>query len=622
MSLNGDYIVPPGVLSTNISGLEAGTTYAIKVQTTNTEGAFSAGNRVLLMKTASPPFFGPDTVTDPATPAVDTANAALNNEVSLTWGAAEGITSNPPFPGDPIYGQYEIRWDPPYGGVQPQTISAALTSATIADLYPNARYTFRIKSISWMGDSSPGLASVVAATASNVGPRDPTNFSTDPGYPPSDTAVGLEWSIAQTLGGAELSGYVITWQPPDGPGYALAGPFDVDKVVSGLSSATTYSFNIVAVDTSDNDSPGNYYVSATTTDIGGLRAPTNLRAVGTPGITSITMAWNPAIASLPDTVTCNVIMAYDVSEDYELPPQTTGGGSLSNYTFTDLSSNTLYRFSLEAFSETGSQMATNTFEQRTSIPNAPFDPSLNVTAAGYNYVSFDWTLSGDGTNGGANLSDFYIDYFNMNTGSATVRHPISGGATASNTTVFNLNTNTEYSFTIYARNLSGFSSPGGPDAKEEVQTATVGTPLAPGGLQPHPYIPATSNSISVMWNSAYKGSATNAAVTNHIVRVYPAPDGISTVDVGEDTTITIPVAPDTSYEIWVRGVNASGGIGNEAGPITIRSEYDLPGGVGDVAGLRFSGIVGEDTIPIAWASSGFNDGVYDPSGYRIEYDAV
>jgi len=620
MALSGDYTVGPGVLSTNISGLQAGTTYAIQVRTVNEDDEFSVGNRVLIMKTASPDG-ATQSPTDVATPAVDPNISTLNDEVKLIWGAAENMNA----PGGGALGSYQITWDPPYGGAQPQNVTGDLQTALITDLYPNARYTFKIKTIGWDGGLSPGFASAIAVTASNVGVRDPTNFSTDPGYPSTDTAVGLTWSGAQTLGGATLSDYYITWQPPDGTGSIRAGKFDVAKVVSGLSSETTYSFNIVAVDTSGNDSPGNYYVSATTTDIGGLRAPTNFRAVGTPGVTSIAMEWNPAIASLPDVVRSNVITAYDISEDYTLPPQDTSGGSTSNYTFTDLSSNTLYRFSLVAYSDTGSQAATNTFEQRTSRPNAPFDPSLNVTAVGYNYVSFAWDLSGDGRNGGANLSDFYIDYFNMNTGSATVRHPIAGGATASNTTVFSLNTDTEYSFTIYARNLSGFSSPGGPDAKEEVQTAAVGTPLAPTGLQAHPYIPATSNAVSVMWNSAYKGSPTNAAVTNHIVRIYPESDSGSTFDVGEDTTITIDnVAPGGTYSIWVRGVNASGGVGNEAGPITIQTPGAGEFGFypGDVGGLRFNGIVGEENIPIAWASSADEVGGADISGYFIEYDAV
>ena len=612
MALSGDYTVGADVLSTNITGLQSNTTYAIKVRTVNEDNEVSVGNRVLVTKTAQES----GAPTDPANVQVNTIYPTTNYEVRLVWDPAAVLG---------VISSYEITWDPPYGGTQPFVVADAATYATIPDLYPNARYTFKIKTVAETGGEtgySPGLASVVAATASNVGPTDPTNFSTDPGYPPSDTAVGLSWSGANTLGGATLSGYYISWQPPDGAGYVTAGQYDVGKIVSGLSPATTYSFNIAAVDTSGNDSPGNYYVSATTTDIGGLRAPTNFRSVGTPGITSIAMAWTPAIASLPDVVTCNVIMAFDISEDYELPPQTTAGGSTSNYTFTDLSSNTLYRFSIEAFSETGSALGTNTFEQTTSQPNAPFDPSLSVTAAGYNYVSFEWTLSGDGTNGGSDLSDFYIDYFATPSGT-TLRRTISGGDTASNTTVFGLTPNTEYSFTIYARNLSGISSPGGSDATEVVSTATVGSPLAPAGLQPHPYIPATSNSFSVMWNSAYKGSPANAEVTNHIVRISPGTSGgQTTFDVGEDTTITITGIPDPEvpYNVWVKAINASGAPGNECSPIRIV----LPLGntePGDVGGLRFNGIISDSNIPIAWASSADEQGGADISGYRIIYEA-
>jgi hypothetical protein len=125
-----------------------------------------------------------------------------------------------------------------------------------------------------------------------------------------------------------------------------------------------------------------------------------------------------------------------------------------------------------------------------------------------------------------------------------------------------------------------------------------------------------------MWNSAYKGSATNAAVTNHIVRTNPQlGEESSTFDVGEDTTITIYTGePDFPVDIWVRAVNASGGIGNEAGPITIRTA--ATGEPGDVGGLRFNGIVGESNIPIDWASSADELGGANISGYYIEYDAA
>jgi chitodextrinase len=609
MALSGDYTVGAGVLTTNISGLLGSTTYAIRVRTVNEDDELSAGNRVLVVKTAAVAAAGP---TDPANVRVDTTYPTLNDEVKLVWDAAD---SN----GGSAIDSYRITWDPPYGVEQPYVVADAATTALIPDLYANARFTFKIKAVDVDGVLSPGFASAVAATASNVGPRDPANFSADPGFAPSETEIGLTWNTAQTFGGATLSDYYITWQPPDGTGSTRAGQYDVTKVVSGLLASTTYSFNIVGVDTSGNDSPGNYYVSETTTDIGGLRAPTNFRSVGTPGVTTINTAWNPAIATAPDTVTCNVITAFDISEDFQLAPQTLSGGATSNYTFTDLSSNKPYRFSIEAFSETGSAVGRNTFVQTTSVANAPFDPRLSIVAVGYNYASFEWTLSGDGRNGGANLSDFYIDY--STSGAEPVRRNIAGGASASNATVFNLTPGTGYDFIIYARNLSGLSSPGGADATQGAETASVGSPLAPAGLQAHPYIPATPSSISVMWNSAYKGSPTNPEVTNHIVRINPATDDGSTFDVGEDTTITIGNVAQTSiYSIWVRAVNASGAQGNETGPLTISTPG--VGQPGDVGGLRFSGIVGEENIPIAWASSADEATGADISGYEIQFDAV
>jgi chitodextrinase len=592
-----------------ISGLIPERVYNVGISTRNTDDNFSPANAVLVVSTAAAP---PDGPTDPADLNVAGNYATTPNDVKLLWVEADANG------GAPI-DFYRITWDPPYGGVQPQVVSndgMSNQSTFIADLYANSRYTFKIDAVNEDGVASPGYAKVIAATASNVGPQDPRYFQTSYSLPSTGSTVYLEWDTADTLGGATLSDYYITWQPPDGTGSTRAGKFDTTKAVTGLSASTTYSFNIVAVDTSGNDSPGNYYVSGTTTAEGGLQRPTNFRVLSV-SVSSITLGWNPAIATAPDVLRSNVIEAFDLSGDFYVPYQTASGGSTSNYVFTNLSSNTAYRFELLAYSDSSNAASLNTPEGTTSSPGAPFDPSLNIVTESYQFITLDWTLSGDGRNGGANLSGFYIDYFETPDGEVLRRTGL--GADASTATIFNLTPNTEYSFTIYAQNLSGFTSPGSGNATKIGNTLAAGAPYAPSNVQAHPYIPATPSSISVMWNSAYKGSPTNSAVTNHIVRISPANlSGNASFDVGEDTTITISNMDEyTAYQVWVKAINANGGIGNESAPIYIATPPNI--GPQDAVGLRTNGVVTDDTIPIAWASSG--DPLDGPPilGYRVYY---
>jgi chitodextrinase len=614
MAYFGSYTVGTGVTSTNISGLIPSTAYDVFVITQNTDGNYSPANRYIAVKTAAAPPNGP---ADPAGLNVDTTFASYPDAIRLRWSDADRN-------GGASIDYYKVTWDPPYGPAQPYIVTpdpAGDTISYIASLAANSRYTFSVAAVNTDGSMSPGYARVIGATSSNVGPRDPTNFRSDLGSPPTSNAVYLKWTRADTEGDANLSGYYITWQPPDGGGSTTAINYATNKAITGLSASTTYSFNIVAVDTSGNDSPGNYYVSASTNSVGGLQPPTNLRVLAV-GQTSVDLEWNPAIASLPDVVLSNVIEAYDISGDFYVSPfQIASGSNTSNYTFTNLSANTLYRFSMQALSDTGSALGTNTVDARTSASGAPSDPSLNVVTESYNYITFDWTLSGDGTNGGADLSGFYINYFATPNGE-THRRNIPGGATASNVTVFNLNPNTEYSFTIYAQNLSGITSPGSGNATKIGNTLPIGAPYAPSNVQAHPYIPATPSSVSVMWNSAFKGGLTNAVVTNHVVTIAP-PDlyNETTFDVGEDTTITISnLEPNRYYNVAVKAINASGAVGNDSTFISLVTARVT--GPQDVVGLRTNGVVTDDTVPIAWESSG--DPLAGPpiNGYTVTYDAT
>jgi hypothetical protein len=121
-----------------------------------------------------------------------------------------------------------------------------------------------------------------------------------------------------------------------------------------------------------------------------------------------------------------------------------------------------------------------------------------------------------------------------------------------------------------------------------------------------------------MFNSAYKGPAENSEVTNHIVQISPPTStDQGTFNIGLDTTLTISnLTEDTLYNVRVRAENAdfilspwSGSLGLTTSPAA---------GPGDVGGLRTSGLVDADSIPIAWTSPDEQGG--DPiTAYEVSY---
>jgi hypothetical protein len=183
-----------------------------------------------------------------------------------------------------------------------------------------------------------------------------------------------------------------------------------------------------------------------------------------------------------------------------------------------------------------------------------------------------------------------------------------------------------YVFTIFAHNLSNKHSPGGGLANVTVTTPDSGAPFDPLNVQAHPFIPATPTSISIMWDSAYKGGVGSgyADVTNHIVHISPEINETSAFDVGTATTITISGAtPYTAYSVYVIGKNAAGKFspGNGSTPENlVYVTSDSNAGPGDVPHVHVDSDVGftYSTIPIAWTSAD-NDGGSNVAGYVVSY---
>jgi hypothetical protein len=618
MATSGTYSLSgAGTLAANLSGLLPGTTYSIGIRSFNGT-TFSPANADIVVATTLSDGLQP---TDPIELRVKRDAPSTPSTVTLTWQPADQNG------GSSISG-YEVTWDPPYGAAQPKIVfpGAALPYATvITDLEPNSRFTFTVKTINEDGSSSPGNASVFAATALSNGWFDIRNFRLDSNFAPTSNAIGLRWSGGDCapFRQADMSYHLITWQPPDGGGFVYtANKFAGYKIITGLEPDTTYSFNIVLIDKSGGRSPGNYYISGSTTSLGGLQAPLNLEQDGQATQSAVSMTWIPAVATAPDVVECNVVTAYDISEDYYLAPQTLSGGITSNYTYTNLSAGTDYRFTLVAFSAGFSAQCVTTFDATTSVSGGPADPILSLTSIAYNNAAFSWDLSGNGRNGGANLSGYFIEYYPTADGPETALTKNPAGSLANRSAViFGLTADTAYTFKVYAINLSGRTSAGGIESTLEASTLPLGSPFTPSNLQVHPFIPVTDSTITVMWNTAYQGPAENSDVTDHIVDISPAPENEQTTFiVGLNTTLTISyLTAEQEYYIRVKAINADLVESPWSGSLVVTTApVDGPG---DPAGLRTNGIVDSTSIPLAWASSADELGGAAIEGYQIEYQS-
>src|SRR5215207_5551090 len=180
-------------------------------------------------------------------------------------------------------------------------------------------------------------------------------------------------------------------------GVHLMSP-SMDKVANqisltwtSLSPTTTYSFYVYAVDKAGNRSANSNTVTVTTlAPDTAPTTPTNLHATAI-AHTAATLAWNPSTDN-SGSVTYRIEM---VSIYNSMAMET----SQTSLTWTSLSTNTTYSFSVYAFDQSGNRSAnSNTLTVTTPADTTPpTSPELSGSVLGPSQVSLSWTASTDDT---------------------------------------------------------------------------------------------------------------------------------------------------------------------------------------------------------------------------------
>ncbi|WGK69793.1 BspA family leucine-rich repeat surface protein [Candidatus Haliotispira prima] len=330
------------------------------------------------------------------------------------------------------------------------------TSHTFTGLTAGSRYTFTIKAQGrgLYSDSDAGTAQATTSAQKIALPTPVLRTGTV-----TATSVTLSWNSVANAGSYTLSrsGSNVT---------VTKGSSATSHTFTGLTAGTGYTFTVTARGTgSYSDSrAGTRQVSTSTQD---LVAP--VLRVGTVTTTSVTLSWNSVANAL----------SYTLSRSGSSVP-VIKGSSATGHTFTGLTANTLYTFSVAALSSGSySNSAPGLAEVRT-LRQKLATPVLRTGTVTKTSVTLHW-------NSVTNAADYILSRSGSNVN-------IMKGSTDTSHTFTGLVFGSPYTFTVTARGTGSYTN----SDSSSKQVSTSKQELAAPVLRAET---VTLTSVTLRWNS-------------------------------------------------------------------------------------------------------------------------
>ncbi|SFH42885.1 Fibronectin type III domain-containing protein [Amycolatopsis regifaucium] len=502
--------------------------------------------------------------TAPSAPGAVTVGEVTQNSVGLSWGAA---TDNVAVTGYDVYeGTNLVK-------------AVTGTSATIDGLAPDKDYSFTVKARDAAGNLSPATAPVTAHTAKAPDTQAPTAPANPRSTGTTQTSVTLAWDASSDNIG--VTGYDVLRG-----GEVVKTVTDTSVTIEGLSADTEYSFTVVAKDAAGNKSPASSAVTARTQaapDTQAPAAPGDLHSTGA-AAASVGLAW----AASTDNVG---VVGYDVYNGTALVKSVTE----TSATVDGLAADTDYTFTVVAKDAAGnkSQPSAPVTVRTATVPDteAPSVPGgLAAADVSQSSVKLSWTASSD------NVGVVGYDVYN---GANLVKT-----VTETSATVDGLTPDTEYSFTVVAKDAAGNASAASAAATVRTQAAPdTQAPAAPGNPRS---TGTTQTSVALEWNA----STDNVGVTG-----YDVYNGANLAKSVSGTTATVDgLAPGTEYSFTVVAKDAAGNLSGPSAAVTVRTQAAPDTMAPGVPGNPRSTGTTETTVALAWDAATDNVGV---TGYDV-----
>ena len=262
------------ITSYNDTGLTASTTYSYRVQASDTSGNLSAFSNVASATTQGPP----------STPTNLGATVISATQINLSWNASSSSAG---------LANYIVQRCQGAGCTNFSQIGTPTgTSLSDTGLAQGTTYVYRVQAKDVNGNLS-GFSNSASATTQTP-PSTPSNVNANA---TSATQITVTWTASSSTVG--LANYIV--QRCQGSGctnFAQVGtPTATTFNDSGLTSTTTYNYQVQAIDTAGNLSAFSAVAAATTQTPQPPSAPGNLSATAVGG-SQINLSWTASTSNV------------------------------------------------------------------------------------------------------------------------------------------------------------------------------------------------------------------------------------------------------------------------------------------------------------------------------------
>ena len=429
----------PPATNTTVTGLTNGQTYTFTVYATNAQGngqASTASNAV--------------TPVAPAPPGQPTSVAATagNASAGVNWTA-------PSSSGGSAISSYTVTAYIGTTAQAPPTVvsgSPPATSTTVTGLTNGQTYTFTVYATNAQGNGPPSTASNAVTPAPPPPPGQPTGVTATAG----NASATVSWT-APAAGGSPISSYTVTAfigttaQSP--PTVVNGSPPATSTTVTGLTNGQPYTFTVYATNAQGNGPPSAASNTVTPAPPPPPGQPTGVTA--TAGNASASVSWTaPSAGGSP--ISSYTVTAFIGTTAQSPPTVVNGSPPATSTTVTGLTNGQTYTFTVYATNAQGNGQASAASNAVTpTAPTAPGQPTSVTATPGNASAVVSWTAP---ANGGSPITSYTVTAFIGSTAQSPTT-VVSGSPPATSTTVTGLTNGQTYTFTVYATNAVGNSSP-------------------------------------------------------------------------------------------------------------------------------------------------------------------